>query len=137
RLNTDRRARGLGTAGRSDERLTQRERDIARSCQARFEEAAVHCLRKVHKWVPTDNLVMAGGCALNGVANARILRDSPFKTAYLQAASSDDGTCLGAAFWCYHNVVKGKNRFHMRHAFWGPDYSDSQTRKAAQSTRFA
>jgi carbamoyltransferase len=134
RLFSDRLVKELGPARKRSEPLTQREKDIAQSCQSRFEAAAVHCMRKLHKLVPTENLVMAGGCALNGVANARILRDSRFKVPYLQAASSDDGTCMGAAFWCYHNVVKGKNRFHMRHAFWGPDYSDSQTRKAAQST---
>jgi carbamoyltransferase len=136
RLYSERLIRELGTPRKRNEPLTQREKDIARSCQARFEEAAIHCLRRLYKLVPTEQLVMAGGCALNGVANARILRDSPFKIPYLQAASSDDGTCLGAAFWCYHNVIKGKNRFHMRHAFWGPEYSESQVRKAAESTRF-
>jgi carbamoyltransferase len=136
RLYGDRLVCELGAPRKRSEPLTQREKDIARSCQTRFEEAAVHCLRKLHELVPTERLVMAGGCALNGVANARILRDTPFKVSYLQAAASDDGTCLGAAFWCYHNVVKGKNRFHMRHAFWGPDYSDSQIREAAESTPF-
>ena len=135
-LYGERLVKELGPARKRDEPLTQREKDIAQSCQARFEIAAVHCLRRLHRLVSTESLVMAGGCSLNGVANARILRDSPFKVPYLQAASSDDGTCMGAAFWCYHNVVKGKNRFHMRHAFWGPEYSDSQTRKAAQSSRF-
>lgn len=114
--------------------ITQREKDIARSVQVRFEEAAVHCLKRVHSLVQTDQIVMAGGCALNGVANSRILRDTPFNSPYLQAAASDDGTCLGAAFWTWHNVVGSSERFHMEHAFWGPEYSDKQHRHAIEST---
>lgn len=114
--------------------LTQREKDIARSTQIRFEEAALHCLTRLHKLIPTSNIVMAGGCALNGVANARILRDTPFTTPYLQAAASDDGTCLGAALWAWHNVLGRTERFHMKHAFWGPGYSDERHRKAMEAT---
>ena len=134
RLYSDRLVRELGPARRRSDPVGQREMDIARSCQARFEEAAVHCLNRLHNLVPTDQLVMAGGCALNGVANARILRDTPFRTSYLQAASSDDGTCLGAALWCYHNVAGGKKRFHMQHAFWGPEYSQEEMRCTAESS---
>ncbi len=131
RMFTDRLVAELGQARKRAEPLTQREKDIARSCQVRFEEAAVHCLKRLHSRVPTERFVMAGGCALNGVANARILRDTPFKTPYLQSASSDDGTCLGAAYWCYHNVCGGTQRFHMRHAYWGPEYSDADLSAAA------
>ena len=113
---------------------TQREMDIARSAQVRFEEAAVHCLNKLQAMVPTGQLAMAGGCALNGVANARILRETAFEDPYLQAASSDDGTCLGAAYWTYHNVVGGTERFHMEHAFWGPHYSDAAHKSAVNGT---
>lgn len=114
--------------------ITQREKNIARSVQVRFEEAAVHCLSRLHTMVPTERIVMAGGCALNGVANSKILRETPFETPYLQAAASDDGTCLGAAFWVWHNVVGSSERFHMKHAFWGPKYGASQHRKAVEKT---
>lgn len=114
--------------------ITQREKDIARSVQVRFEEAAVHCLRRLHRIVGTEQLVMAGGCALNGVANARILRDTPFNLPYLQAAASDDGTCIGAAFWAWHNIVGSTERFHMEHAFWGPEYSDTRHFSAVETT---
>ena len=114
--------------------LGQREKDIARSTQLRFEKATLHCLNRLHHLVPTENLAMAGGCALNGVANARILRESAFTTTYLQAASSDDGTCLGAAFWVWHNTLGQNTRFHMKHNFWGPQYSDQDHRKAVEKT---
>lgn len=114
--------------------LTKREKDLACSIQVRFEDAAIHCLKRVHEIIPTERLAMAGGCALNGVANARILRDTPFTTPYLQAASSDDGTCMGAAFQVWHSVLGRSERFHMKHAFWGPEYSDERHRKAVEAT---
>lgn len=134
RLYSDRLAKELGPPRRRDEPLTQHQKDVARSCQARFEEAAVHCMHRLHRLVPTTRLVMAGGCALNGVANARILRDTPFEETFLQPAASDDGTCLGAAYWCYHNVAGGERRFQMRHAFWGPAYSHAEHRRAAEAS---
>jgi len=113
----------------------RREKDIARSTQIRFEDAALHCLDRLHSLVPTEQLVMAGGCALNGVANARILRETPFSTPYLQAAASDDGTCLGAALWVWHNTLGQQERFHKKHAFWGPEYSDQDHLRAIRKTR--
>lgn len=115
-----------GQPRKRTEPLTQREKDLARSCQVRFEEVAVHCMNHLYKLAPNDNFCMAGGSALNGVANARILRETPFKTPYLQAAASDEGTSLGAAMWAWHNVAGGTKRFHMKHAFWGPSYDDDR-----------
>ncbi len=131
RLYTAKLSRKLGAPRRRDGEISQREKDIARSTQVRFEEVAVHCLNRLHREVPTERLVMAGGCALNGVANARILRETPFTTPYLQAAASDDGTCLGAAYWVWHNTLERTERFHMRHAFWGPEYPASRLLHAA------
>jgi carbamoyltransferase len=126
----------FGQPRRRDEEISQRDKDIARSCQLRFEDAAVHCLRRLHRLVPTKQLAMAGGCALNGVANARILRDTHFTQPYLQAAASDEGTSLGAAYWCYHNVAAGKERYHMSHAFWGPEYSASEIQHVLQEAGY-
>lgn len=131
RMYTDKLIKDLGEPAKRDA-VTQREMDIARSTQVRFEEAAVHCLKRLHKLVPSSNFVMAGGCALNGVANARILRDTPFETPYLHAAASDDGTCVGAAFSVWHDTLGKTERFHMEHAFWGPEYSDERHRSAVE-----
>lgn len=136
RFYTGRLSAALGAPRRRADPLTQREMDIARSTQVRFEEAAVHCLSRLQGLVPTSRLTMAGGCALNGVANARIQRETLFKEHYVQAAASDDGTCLGAAYWCWHNVLGRSERFHMRHAFWGPGYSNDQIRAVAQEAGF-
>jgi carbamoyltransferase len=134
RFYTDELVARLGPPRSRDELIEQRHKDIARSCQARFEEIAVHCLRRLHSLVPSERLVMAGGCSLNGVANARILRETPFRQPYLQAAASDDGTCLGAAYYCWHNALDRHERFHMRHAFWGPEYTDERLRGAADAS---
>ena len=125
-------AQDIGAPRKRDEPVTQKEKDLARSCQVRFEQAAVHCFKRLHGLVPARRVAYAGGCALNGVANARILRDTPFDTPYLQCAASDDGTSLGAALWAYHNAAGGQRRFVMRHAFWGPEYNDAQLRFAAE-----
>lgn len=130
---TDRWRARLGEPRARTGELTQRERDVARSCQVRFEAAAMHCLARLHELVPTDRLVSAGGCALNGVANARVLRDTPFSRTYLQAAASDDGLSVGAALWAWHNVAGGKERFHMQHAYWGPEHGPRELAATAQS----
>jgi carbamoyltransferase len=136
RLYTDKLCKLLGPPRPRDAELTQREMDIARSVQVRFEDAAVHCLTRMHRLVPSTQLVMAGGCALNGVANARILRDTPFVTPYLQAAASDDGTCVGAAYHAFHAVEGRTERFHMEHAAWGPGYSDDRIRSVAEASGY-
>ena len=112
--------------------ITQREMDIAKSTQIRFEEISIACLNRLHEIVESDQLAMAGGCALNGVTNARILRETPFKKQYLQSASSDDGTCIGAAFHVWHHVLGNAERFSMKHSFWGPDYPDSELLSVAR-----
>ncbi len=134
RFYTDRLCSLLGEPRGRHSALTQREMDIARSVQVRFEEAAIHCLNRLHDLVPTTQFVMAGGCALNGVANARILRETKFTTPYLQAAASDDGTCLGAAYYVWHQVLGHEERFHMQHAFWGPEYSEGRMCAVAETS---
>jgi carbamoyltransferase len=125
----------LGNPRRREEPIGKREKDIAKSCQNRFEEIAIHCINRLHKLVPTDQLAMAGGCALNGVMNARILRDTGFLKQYIQCSASDDGTCIGAAYYCWHAILGQKKRFQMTHAYWGPEYNDTRLRKAVEELK--
>ena len=133
RLYTEKWRDKLGAPRRRGDELTQRDKDIARSCQVRFEEVALHCFERLHGLVPSDRIAYAGGCALNGVMNARLLRDTPFKHAYMQPASSDDGLCVGAGLWTWHNVAGGRERFHMSHAYWGPAHGDDVLRHTAEA----
>lgn len=117
--------------------LTQREKDLARSCQARFEEIVLNCLQRLHARVPVENLVTAGGCALNGVCNARILRETPFRRSYIQCAASDDGTAVGAA-WYVWNALLGKPRAgSIERAYWGPEYSEEEIEDALRAKGLA
>ncbi|GAB5447982.1 carbamoyltransferase family protein [Gymnodinialimonas sp.] len=132
RIYTEAMERLLGPARQNGTPVTQREMDIARSTQVRFEQAAGRCIEKLGELVPLTNLAMAGGCALNGVMNARIRRDFPVENVYLQCAASDDGTAIGAAFHCWHAKHKRTERFEMKHGFWGPEYGDHDIQAALE-----
>jgi carbamoyltransferase len=131
-LYTDALAERLGAPRARGAALTQRENDIACSVQARFEEVVLACLSVLHKQVPVDKLVTAGGCALNGVCNARILRETPFKKSYIQCAASDDGTSIGAALYVWNSILKKPRAGIIDHAYWGPEHSETEMEKALQ-----
>jgi carbamoyltransferase len=131
-LYTDELAKHLGAPRRRGAALTQRENDIACSVQARFEEIVLASLRSLHQQVPTDKLVTAGGCALNGVCNARILRETPFKQSYIQCAASDDGTAIGAALYVWNTILKQPRAGLIDHAYWGPEHSEAEMAAALQ-----
>jgi len=132
-LYSDELARHLGAPRARGEALTQRENDIACSVQARFEEVVLASLRALHQHVPTDKLVTAGGCALNGVCNARILRETPFKKSYIQCAASDDGTAIGAAQYVWHGLLNQPRAGLVDHAYWGPEHSEADMETALRS----
>lgn len=113
--------------------LTQRDNDIACSVQARFEEIVLGCLRSLHQRVPTDKLVTAGGCALNGVCNARILRDTPFTKSSIQCAASDDGTAIGAALHVWNSVLGKPRAGAIEHGYWGPEYPEADAEAALKA----
>lgn len=117
-LNTEQRKR-------TDE-ISQVHMDLAKSTQVRFEDVAIDTLNKYQKLTGFKNLVSAGGCALNGVNNARILRDTKFEKNFIHPAASDDGLAVGAAFYCWHNTLNEKKRFTLKHAYLGPEYSKEQ-----------
>src|SRR5438067_11874870 len=87
----------LGPARQPDEPLEQKHKDIARSVQATYEKAFFALLQALHKQHPSDNLALAGGCAMNSVANGKIYRRTPFKKMYCPAAAGDAGGAIGAA----------------------------------------
>lgn len=109
--------------------LDQRHKDIAASLQAMTEEVMLKMARHLHKETGLKKLCMAGGVALNCVANGRILRDGPFEDIYIQPAASDAGGALGAAAFCYHTLLKNPRKKPMQHAFLGPEFSDDEIRK--------
>lgn len=125
-LFTDALAERLGPSRRDGEPLTQRHRDIAASVQRMYEEAFFHLLNTIHARYGLDTVVLAGGCAMNSVANGRIYRSTPFKRLYIQSAAGDAGGAIGAAFASYYREQQESRQFVMDHAYWGPQYSDSE-----------
>ncbi len=98
--------------------------DVAASIQYVTEEALLKMARVLHEKTGLKKLCMAGGVALNSVANYRILRETPFEEVYIQPAAGDDGGALGAALWAYHLVFNQPRVMVMDHCYWGEEYSD-------------
>jgi carbamoyltransferase len=125
----------FGGPGRAPESpLTQREMDLARSVQVVTEEVVLKLARHVHRETGMDDLCMAGGVALNCVANGRLLREGPFRRIWIQPAAGDAGGAVGAALRGWHGYagkarkVQGE-RDAMRGALLGPEFSDAQIRQ--------
>jgi carbamoyltransferase len=115
----------LGPPRQPGEPLGSYHENLAASLQAAFEEAAFHVLRSLHQQVPLDNLCLAGGCAMNSVANGKISRHTPFRHVYIQPAAADNGTAVGAALEVWHRRG-GARTPPMRHAYWGTEYPASE-----------
>jgi carbamoyltransferase len=114
----------LGPARRRNELLTPKHEAIAASLQAVFEKAVMHVLRHVHESTRNPRLCLAGGCAMNSVANGKIREQTPFRDVFIQPAAGDNGTALGAAFHAWHDASRAPREFVMEHGYWGPQFSD-------------
>ena len=112
----------LGPRRSPTEALDDRHRDIAHSVQAMYEEAFFHLLLHLRDRYQVPNVALAGGCAMNSVANGKIRRRTPFEHVYVQSAAGDAGGAIGAAFAVWHDLG-GPRQFVMDHAFWGPRFS--------------
>jgi carbamoyltransferase len=111
----------LGPRRLPSDPLDDRHRDIARSVQALYEEAFFHLLNVLQKRGGLTDLVLAGGCAMNSVANGKVRRMTPFRRVYVQAAAGDAGGAIGSAFALWHKLG-GQRAFVMDHAYWGPAF---------------
>ncbi len=100
-------------------RLNQHYADIAASIQKVTEEVLLTMACAAYRETGQKRLCMAGGCALNSVANGRILRETPFEELYIQPAAGDGGGAVGAALYGYHAVLGKPRAFVMEHASWG------------------
>ena len=101
--------------------------DVASSIQRVTEEVLLHMARALHRETGQKRLCMAGGVALNSVANGRILRETPFEELYVQPAAGDGGGAVGAALYACHQLLGQPRRFVMDHAYWGKSYTQGET----------
>jgi len=123
-----------GPARVPESKLTQREMDLARSIQVVCEEIIMRMARTVHRQTGMENLCLAGGVALNCVANGRLLREGPFKRLWIQPAAGDAGGALGVAQLIWHRhcrqprtIASGNDA--MRGAYLGPEFSPDEIRE--------
>jgi carbamoyltransferase len=112
------------------EEFTAHHFNIAHSLQLVLEEAMLELTAWLHEETGEENLCLAGGVALNCVANARVRDKGFFKNIWVQPASGDDGTALGAALWVDAQERKNNEKsFVMDHCYWGPQYTDHEIEK--------
>jgi carbamoyltransferase len=109
--------------------------DMAASVQKVTEEIVLRMARDLHAKTKLKNLCMAGGVALNCVANGRVIREGPFENLWVQPAAGDAGGALGAALFAHNSVLGNPRTFRMDHAYWGPEFSDAQIQRFLQERK--
>ncbi len=109
--------------------------DIAHSAQVVYEEIFFHVLRDLQQRTGLEKLALAGGCALNSVANGKIFENTRFRDVYVQPAAGDDGTAIGAAFYVEHAVLDRPRRFVMSDAYTGVGFDDREIQAAIEMAR--
>jgi carbamoyltransferase len=124
----------LGPRRRPDDPLLDHHRDIACSAQAMYEEAFFRVLEPLQRRCGLANVALAGGCAMNSVANGKIRRRTRFQRVYVQAAAGDAGGAIGAAYSLWH--ARGAERsFVMDHAYWGPSFAQQEIAELLAAAR--
>jgi carbamoyltransferase len=110
-------------------------KDLARSLQYVLEELLMDKLKYLHELTGSENLCMAGGVALNCVANGRIKREGPFKRLFVQPAAGDSGGALGAAAIAYKRRTNGAAKsLTLNHAYLGPAFTSDEVASLVEST---
>lgn len=113
-----------------ESQVTQREMDLAASVQAVTEEVVLRTAKHVHRETGMKNLVLAGGVALNCVANGRVLREGPFDEIWIQPAAGDAGGSLGTALFIWHQLLQKPRTTgkldSQKGSLLGPSFSDEQ-----------
>ncbi len=122
RVYSDRLEKLLGPARKKDEPLTEQHENLARSLQAVYEECAFHVLNGLWERTKNPRLCLAGGCAMNSVANGKVRSHTRFEELYIQPAAGDNGTALGAAYYVWNQVLGKPRSFVMEHGYWGTSY---------------
>ncbi len=118
-----------GPPRKRGEKLEQRHMDIAASVQRITEEVVLKMANHLHDETGMDNLCMAGGVALNCVANGRVIRETPFKDLFIQPAAGDAGGAVGVAAYIYNHINGNSRNFVWKHAYLGPSFSSDEVRR--------
>jgi carbamoyltransferase len=109
-------------------KLEQVHKDLAASVQKVTEEVVLRISKNLSKETGLENLCMAGGVALNCVANGRVVRETPFKRLFIQPAAGDAGGAVGVAAYINNSMLGNPREFVWGHSFWGPGFSTEEIR---------
>jgi carbamoyltransferase len=120
----------LGPGRKKGEELTQHHWDVASSAQKALEDTAIYLVKQIKEMTGEENLCMAGGVAFNSVMNGRIFHETPFKRFFVQPAAGDAGCSVGAALLVWHQKLGNPRKFAMKHAYWGPGFTNAECRSA-------
>jgi carbamoyltransferase len=116
-----------------ESKLEQFHKDVAMSVQKVTEEIVLRMVRHAYQLTGSKNLCMAGGVALNCVANGRVIKETPYKDVFIQPAAGDAGGAVGVATYIHHTVLKNERKWEMTHAYFGPEYSADEIREYLQA----
>jgi carbamoyltransferase len=125
----------FGPARKPDEPLTDRHRDLAFALQAVTERMVLHVVRRLLAAHRQKNIVLAGGVALNCVANARVLQETGIERLWVPPCASDTGAPLGAALWHTHQTCGFPRTTELTHPYYGVAYSDAEIIAALSAAR--
>ncbi len=133
----------FGEARDPNAELSQRDMDLAYAMQHQFENIFFHLLNGLHRQTAQsrtqqamqEQLVMAGGCALNSVANGKLFDRTPFQTTWIQPAAGDEGLAVGAALHTYHSTLQQPRRYVMKNSYLGQEFTDALLESALRSAR--
>ena len=103
-------------------KIVQHYKDLAASAQAMYEKALFHILNHAYKLTGNSNLCLAGGCAMNSLANGKIFDKTPFTSIYIPPGANDAGGAIGAAYYVYNQKLGYPRQPAMETAYWGPAY---------------
>ncbi|HUP31591.1 MAG TPA: carbamoyltransferase C-terminal domain-containing protein [Gaiellaceae bacterium] len=132
RLFSPRLERLLGPARDPGAPLERKHEDVAASLQAMLERAYLHLLETLARRTGLENLCLAGGVALNAVANGLVRSRTSFRELYVQPAAGDSGTAVGAAFHVWNQQLGHGRGFVMDHAYTGPTFDEAAVREAIE-----
>ncbi len=118
-----------GPVRKPESEVTQRHKNIAAALQMIYEEVLFKILNHVYNKTKCENLVLAGGCGLNSVANGKILKNTLFKRFWTQPDPGDGGTSIGIASYIYHIILEHKRKFVLKNVFLGPRFSTKSIKK--------
>ena len=125
----------LGNKREPHDELEERHADIAAALQRITEEILLKLAHNLYKSTGSSNLCLAGGVALNCVANSVLKEKGPFENIYIQPAAHDAGTAIGAAYFIWNHRLGNPRSFVMDHAYFGPEYSQEEIKQALDENK--